>query len=148
MNAIEVATNKGAVNRLRDAVNSGDIDAISRTFDELVAADAVISTALPLEATGAQLLKEVFAMLLQAYPDLRIVVEDMIAEGDKVVARNTVTGTHRGSYMGIPPTGESVTYDEVFILRFAGGQIVQMWGLVDVLAQLRQLGAIPGPAAA
>jgi SnoaL-like polyketide cyclase len=68
----------------------------------------------------------------------------LIEEGDKVVSRNTVTGTHQGEYMGIPPTGKSVTYNEIFIARFAGGRIAETWGVVDVLSQMRQLGAIPG----
>jgi predicted ester cyclase len=73
------------------------------------------------EATGAQKLKEVFARLHRAFPDLHVTVEDLIAEGDKVVARDSVTGTHRGEYMGLPPTGKSVTY-EIFIVRFADGR--------------------------
>jgi predicted ester cyclase len=67
----------------------------------------------------------------------------VIAEGDKVVARNTVTGTHQGEYMGRPSTGNSVTYNEIFIVRFAGGRIAEIWGVVDVLSQMRQLGVIP-----
>jgi predicted ester cyclase len=66
----------------------------------------------------------------------------VIAEGDKVVGRNTVTGTHQGEYMGIPPTGKSVTYNEIFIARFVNGRIAETWGVVDVLSQMRQLGAI------
>jgi predicted ester cyclase len=65
-----------------------------------------------------------------------------IAEGDKVVVRNTVTGTHLGEYLGIAPTGRRVEYDEIFILRLAGGRIAETWGVVDMLAQLRQLGAV------
>jgi predicted ester cyclase len=56
-------------------------------------------------------MKEVFARLHRAYPDLHITVEDSIAEGDRVVSRDSVTGTHRGEHMGIPPTGKSVTYN-------------------------------------
>ena len=67
----------------------------------------------------------------------------MIAEGDKVVARDTVTGTHQGEYMGLPPTGKSITYNEIFIVRFATGRIAETWGVVDVLSQMKQLGAIP-----
>ena len=67
----------------------------------------------------------------------------MIAEGDRVVARNTVTGTHRGEHMGRPPTGRSVRYDEMFMARFADGRIAEIWGVVDVLSQMRQLGLIP-----
>jgi predicted ester cyclase len=100
---------------------------------------------VPIEATGAELAKELFARLLRAYPDLQITIEDLIAEGDKVVSRNTVTGTHQGEYMGIPPTGNSVTYNEVIITRFADGRIVETWAVVDVLAQMRQLGVIPTP---
>ena len=98
---------------------------------------------MPTEATGAQKLKEIFATLHRAYPDLHVAVEDVIAEGDRVVARNTVTGTHRGDYMGIPRTGKSVTYNEIFVFRVADGLIAETWGVVDVLSQMRQLGAIP-----
>jgi predicted ester cyclase len=67
----------------------------------------------------------------------------VIAEGDKVVCRNTVTGTHLGEYRGLPPTGKPVAYNEIFIARFAGGRIAEIWGVADVFAQLRQLGLIP-----
>jgi SnoaL-like polyketide cyclase len=71
-----------------------------------------------------------------------VTVEDLIAEGDKVVCRNVVTGTHQGEYLGLPPTGRPVTYNEIFIFRFEGGRIAETWGVVDLLAQLRQLGAV------
>ncbi|WP_264159428.1 ester cyclase [Actinomadura rudentiformis] len=67
----------------------------------------------------------------------------MIAEGDKLVFRNTVTGTHQGDYMGVPPTGRSITYREIMIVRFTDGRIAETWGIVDVLAQMKQLGLIP-----
>ena len=128
-------------------MSSGDWELISNTIDELVEVvepDAQIRTPLPIEATGAELLKQVFARLHRAFPDLHTTIEDLIEEGDKVVSRNTVTGTHRGEYMGIPPTGKSVTYNEIFIVRLEGGRIAETWGVVDVLSQMRQLGAIPG----
>jgi predicted ester cyclase len=67
----------------------------------------------------------------------------LIAEGDKIVGRNTVTGTHQGEYMGLPPTGKSITYNEIFIFRSARGRTLRP-GVVDVFSQMRQLGAIPG----
>jgi predicted ester cyclase len=67
----------------------------------------------------------------------------VIAEEDKVVGRISVVGTHRGEYMGLQPTGKSVTCDEIFIFRFADGRIAETWGVVDVLSQMKQLGAIP-----
>jgi len=146
MSTTQEATNKAAVKRFDDALNSGNAERIFRTIDELVAPDALIRTPLPVEATGAELAKELWRRLLQAYPDLHITIKDLIAEGDKVVSRNTVTGTHQGEFMGIPPTGNSVTYNEVIITRWADGRIVETWAVVDVLAQMRQLGAIPaGP---
>jgi predicted ester cyclase len=120
------------------------MELISKTIDEVVEPDVQIRTPLPIEATGAQALKQVWAMLLRAYPDLHVTIEDVIAEGDKVVCRNVVTGTHQGEYMGLAPTGRSVTYNEIFIFRLEGGRIAETWGVVDVLAQMRQLGAIPG----
>ena len=82
-------------------------------------------------------------MLLRGLPDLHITIEDLIEEGDKVAFRNTVTGTHGGEHLGLPPTGNSVTYNEIFIARFANGRIVETWGVVDVLSQMKQLGVIP-----
>ena len=101
------STNKMAFRRYADAVNTGDVALISKTIDEVVEPNALIRTPLPIEATGAELLKEVFGRLHRAFPDLHITVEDLIAEGDKVVARDTVSGTHQGEYMGLPPTGKS-----------------------------------------
>jgi hypothetical protein len=103
-----------------------------------------IRTPLPIDATGAEALKQVFATLQRAYPDLHVTVEDLIEEGDKLVGRNLVTGTHRGEYMGIPPTGRRVSYEEIFIFRFVDGRIAE-WGVVDVLAQMRQLGVFHAP---
>jgi steroid delta-isomerase-like uncharacterized protein len=146
MSTAQQTSHKAAFRRFIDDANTGDSELLSETIDELVAPDALIRTPLPIEATGAELVKEVFARLLRAYPDLHIAIEDLVEEGDKVVSRNTVTGTHRGEYMGIPPTGESVTYNEIFIARFEGGRIAETWGVVDVLSQMRQLGAIAGGA--
>jgi hypothetical protein len=97
---------------------------------------------MPIQTTGAEALKQVWAMLLRGLPDLHVAVEDLIAEGDKVVSRNTVTGTHRGEYRGLPPTGKSITYNEIFVFRFADGRIAEMWGVVDIFSQLQQLGVI------
>ncbi|MFE7709297.1 ester cyclase [Streptomyces sp. NPDC057486] len=129
---------------MHDALNTGDAEVISKTVDEVVAPDVLFHAPVPTGATGAQALKHVWAVLLRAFPDLHVAVEDVIAKGDKVVCRNTVTGTHLGEYRDLPPTGKSVRYNEIFIFRFAGGRIAEIWGVVDVFSQLRQLGVIPG----
>jgi steroid delta-isomerase-like uncharacterized protein len=136
------ASNKATFRRFHDAVNTGDAEIISTMIDELVEPDALIRTPVPLDVTGAEALKRVWAALFQAFPDLQLTVEDMIAEGDKVVVRNTVTGTHRGEYMGLAPTGKSVTYNEIFIFRFVNGRVAETWGVVDFFSQMKQLGVI------
>jgi predicted ester cyclase len=139
----QATSNKATFRRFHDATNTGDAELISKTIDELVEPNAAIHTPLRIEATGVPLLKEVFRRLLRAYPDLHITVEDLIEEGDRIVSRNTVTGTHQGEYLGLPPTGKSVTYNEIMIVRFAGGRVAETWGVVDVFSQMKQLGVIP-----
>jgi predicted ester cyclase len=143
MSATETAANKANFTRLHDAFNSRDTELISKAIDEVVDPHVRVGTPLPVDASGAPALKQVWEILLRAYPDLHVTVEDLIAEGDKLVSRNTVTGTNLGEYMGRPATGRSVTYDEIFIFRFEDGRVVETWGVVDVLSQMRQLGVLP-----
>lgn len=146
MSTTQATRNKATLQRFEDAVNTGDAELISRTIDEVFQPDVLIRTPVPVRATGAQAMKDVFGRLLRAFPDLHVAVEDVVAEEDKVVSRNVVTGTHQGEYIGLAPTGKSVAYNEIFILRFAGGRVAETWGIVDVLSQMRQLGALPGDA--
>lgn len=90
-----------------------------------------------------------FQMLLAAFPDVRMVPQDVIASGDKAVARVRVTGTHRGPFMGMPATGKRVEVELIDIIRFGDdGRAREHWGVVDQLAMMQQLGAIPaGPQA-
>ena len=143
MSTAQTTANKAAYRRYLDVGNSGDAELISKAIDEVFEPDVVIHRRLPFEATGAQALKQVWVMLLRTFPDIHMAVEDLIAEGDKVVARNSVTGTNHGEYLGRPPTGKPVTYDEIFIYRFTNGRIAEMWGIVDVLPHMKQLGITP-----
>jgi steroid delta-isomerase-like uncharacterized protein len=142
MSTAQTATNKATFRRFHEAMNTRDAEAISQTIDEVVEPNVLFHTPVPTDATGAQVIKQVWEVLLRAFPDIHVAVEDVIAEGDKVVCRNTVTGTHRGEYMGVPPTGKTITYKEMFILRFVDGRIAEGWGIVDVASQMRQLGLI------
>jgi len=136
-------SNNATFRRIQDAVNTGDVEVISKTIDEVVAPDVLIHMPLPIEAPGTQAFRQLWAMLLRGLPDLHLTIEDLITEGDKVVMRASVTGTHQGEYMGVQPTGKSITYNEIFIFRFAGGRMAEMWGVVDVFSQMKQLGVIP-----
>ncbi|MGH3313419.1 MAG: ester cyclase [Streptomyces sp.] len=143
MSAAGATSNTATLNRFHSAMNSGAPETISKAIDEFVAPDLLFHAPVSMGATGAEALKRVWEVLLRAFPDIHVAVEETITEGDKVLVRNTVTGTHRGEYRGLPPTGKTVTYSEIFIFRFAGGRIAEIRGVVDVLAQLRQLGALP-----
>lgn len=143
MSTDQAAANKSGFGRFNDAVNSGDEQVIAKMIDEYVDPDVVFHAPVPTGVTGVQAFRQVWTVLLRAFPDLNVANDDVIAEDDKVVVRNTVTGTHLGEYRGVPPTGKSVRYNEIFIARFAGGRIAEIWGVVDVYAQLRQLGMIP-----
>jgi len=138
----EKARNLAAFERFHDATNTGSVQLVERTIDEVVDPEVVFHAPVPMDTTGARALKQVWTVLLRAFPDLRVEAEDVLADGDRVVCRNTVTGTQRGEFRGLPATGKTVSYREIFIFRFAGGRIVEIWGVVDVLTQLRQLGAL------
>ena len=112
--------------------------------DELIAPDYVDHRGGP---PGREGFKMGLAMVRAAFPDWSSVPQDLLVEGDKVAGRWTVTGTHRADFMGIPATGQAITMAEAGILRFEGGQLVELWRVADELALLRQLGVIPTPVA-
>lgn len=88
------------------------------------------------------------ALILQtrtALPDMRMTIEDEIAEGGRVVIRTTVRGTHRGDLLGVAPTGLTVTLHGIGILRIVDGRLVERWNASDLLGVLEQLGAMPTP---
>ncbi len=82
-------------------------------------------------------------MLRNAFPDITYTIEDLIAEGDKVVARWSAQGTHRGDFMGIPPTNKQVRFSEIEIIRVVDGKAVEEWEELDRLGLMTQLGVIP-----
>ena len=100
---------------------------------------------VPGQAQGRQGTLELFTMLRTVFPDLRITVEDIVAEGDKVVSRGTFSGTHKGEFMGIAPTGKQITVGLIEIVRIVAGKMVEHWNVVDNLGMMRQLGVVPTP---
>jgi len=95
--------------------------------------------------TGREGLKRYFEAALASVKNVRVTVEDMIAEGDKVVARYTVRGAIEDDFMGIPAAGKAITLTAIDILRFEGGKIAEHWDESDMLSMMQQLGAIPAP---
>jgi steroid delta-isomerase-like uncharacterized protein len=84
-------------------------------------------------------------MFRSAIPDLRVVVEDMIAEGDKVAVRYTLEGTHEGELFGVPPTGQRLSIKSISVERVSDGKIIEHWRVTDSLDMMQQLGVIPPP---
>lgn len=113
-------------------------------FDELGAPDFVLHNA-SMTTQGREAYKQFVSMYFAAFPDVHFIVEDLIAEGDNVVARHTFRGTHQGDLMGIAPTGKQVTVTGMTITRFANGRVVEQWLSFDALGMLQQLGVIPAP---
>jgi predicted ester cyclase len=113
---------------------------------ELVAPEYVDHAALPGQAPGLEGVKQKWAMYLAGIPDLRVTIEELVAEGDKVAVRRSYAGTHRGELLGIPPTGRPVRIGGISIFRLTGGKIAEQWEQLDRLALLQQLGVIPAPA--
>lgn len=142
MSDAEQERNRAAMIRIHEAVNSRDLDVIARAVDEVYHPDVRFTTPIPLPISGVEAIKQLWAMLLRAYPDVHVDMEEIITDGDKFAVRNTVTATHLGEHMGIAPTGRTVTYGEMFIGRFVDGKVAEVTGVVDVYGQLRQLGGI------
>jgi steroid delta-isomerase-like uncharacterized protein len=109
--------------------------------DELVAPSYHSHFPVPGQPSGIAGFKYAVQFLHSSFPDLTIAIDDLIAEGDRVVARLTARGTHQGAFRGIPPTGRTVTWTGIRIFRIANGKIVEHWANWDDLGLLQQLGA-------
>ena len=113
-------------------------------LDEVDASDFVVHNAST-TMQGLEAFKQFLSLYLTAFSEARFTIEDLIAEGDRVVARHTFRGIHTGDLMGIAPTGKQVTTTGVTITRFANGKGVELWGNSDDLGLLQQLGVVPSP---
>jgi len=94
---------------------------------------------------GIKDFKKSMSEFYDAFPDNHFAIDDMIAEGDKVVTRYTITGTHKDEYMGIPPTNKKITLWAIEIDRIVGGKFVEGWIRLDTLSMMQQLGVVPTP---
>ena len=112
---------------------------------EFVAVDYLDHAALPGQAPGLAGAKHKWAMFLAGLPDLRVTIEELVADADKVAVRRSYMGTHQGELLGIPPTGKHVRISGISIFRLAGGKIAEQWEQLDRLALMQQLGALPTP---
>ena len=128
-----------ARNFIEKGLNQRDLSALETYFSsDLI--DHALPPGLPPGLEG----RKIFASaLLAAFPDLQVDVEDLIAEGDKLVTRYSVRGTHKGDLMGIPATGKEVSITGTAIDRFVNGQSIEHWEIIDQVGMMQQLGVIP-----
>jgi len=133
--------NKALVHRIYECFSQNNLDVL----DELIASDFTDHNPNPGQAPGLEGLKQFISSMHSVLSDLQDNVEDMVAEGDKVVARLRISGTHQSEFMGAAPTGNQVTFTGIDILRIAEGKVVEHWGNSDELGMMRQLGVITEP---
>lgn len=133
--------NKTIVRRsFEDLFTKGQLDVADQIFDPSYVGH---DPALPKEMHGPEEFKQFVRMYRTAFPDLQLIVEGQIAEGDMVATRFTARGTHRGELMGIPPSGKKVTVTGISIDRLLNGKSVESWTNYDVMSMLQQIGVIP-----
>jgi steroid delta-isomerase-like uncharacterized protein len=125
--------------QIEEIWNQGNLDAIPKFY----AADVVIHGAPSELPPGTEGVRVSIGGFRAAFPDLHLTIEDTIVQGDKLVFRWSWTGTHKGEFLGIPPSGKKVASNGMSIVRLAGGKIVEAWNASDDLGLMQQLGAVP-----
>ena len=138
---MSVEQNKALARKaFEEVINSGNLDLV----DETTAAEFVRHDlgGLP-DIVGSEAVKLFIKGGRAAFPDIHMTIEDLIAEGHKVVVRYTARGTHTGEFRGIAPTGKQVTWAGINIYQEEGGKVVETWQLSDRLGMMQQMGVIP-----
>ncbi|MFQ5426311.1 MAG: ester cyclase [Gaiellales bacterium] len=122
-----------------EVISGGNLDLI----DEIVHEDFVEHEEMPGVPTDKEAPRVFVSLMRAGFPDLRATIEDIVQEGETIVVRARMSGTHDGEFMGIPPTGRSVDFAAFDMVRFSDGKAIEHWGLTDTLAMMQQLGVIP-----
>ena len=128
---------KEIVRRVLNAMQTADM----AEFDAVMAEDYIQHNHL---GNGREPVKKMVASLHKAFADLAVTTDDVVAEGDRVVARVTITGTHKGRFLGVEPTGKAITIRSIDIWRIEDGRLKEHWDVVDRLDFMQQLGLVPG----
>lgn len=141
---MSVKENKALMRHVFEEMNKGKA-AFMAVMDEVYAADYVAHGGATGDLHGLKDFKTHIGALYDACPDLHFTVDDIIAEGDNVAMRWTLTGTLKGALMAIPPTNKKITYWAIEIVRTADGNIMESWERTDTLSMMQQLGLVPIP---
>src|SRR6476661_5136513 len=138
---MSIETNKRAMNRFVVFINTAS-EALAIELISPAAIFHVPGRPEPMQGPAGYL--AIIAMMRGGFPDIQWTLEEMIAEGDKVAARFTMRGTHRGTFFGVPPTGKMIAVQAMNIYRLSNGQFIEEHGQPDMLTLLQQIGALPG----
>jgi steroid delta-isomerase-like uncharacterized protein len=138
-------TNKAIIARMVEQLwNQGRIDLVEEFFAE----DYVEHIPGRPDSTGLQHMGKAVTDTRNAYPDFNLNIDSLVAEGDSVAARWSMTGTHEGEFYGIPPTGKKIGHTGTTFYRLENGRIAEIWFLADMMGLMQQLGVVPAPEAA
>lgn len=134
-----MADNKTAHKQFMEGVfNNNNLGAVDQWVDPNMVDHCVYPG---YQAGGPDGIKQYATEFHKAFPDLQVSIDDQIEEGDKLTGRYTLSGTHQGTFFGIPPTGKKVQWSGIDIYRIANGKVVEHWGYWDSLGLRQQLGA-------
>ena len=132
------SANKAAVRRYHAELNRKNF----AVLDEIVAPNLIQHTIMPI-GPGLKGLKDFYAAYRKAFPDFQFTLDDVLADGDKVMIRMTIRATHRGDFMGVKATGKPITFTKMSIFRMFNGKILEHWDQADRLTLLQQIGVVP-----
>ena len=135
-----IEANKAVMQRFTEFINT----ASEKLATELVSPNAIFHVpGRPEPMRGLAGYLAIIGMMRSGFPDIQWTLEDTVEEADKVAARFTMRGTHKGAFFGVPPTGKKIEVQAMNFYRFSSGQIVEEYGQRDLLGLMQQIGAIP-----
>jgi steroid delta-isomerase-like uncharacterized protein len=139
---VSSADNEGRLQRAGEAWNARDLDGYLELYDESIKLHGYSPE--PMDRASV---RGFYAGIHAAFDGPQLTFHEVFGNGDRLVCRFTMTGTHRGEFMGIPPTGRSISVDGITILHFRDGRCVERWSIADMRGWLVQLGAVEPPPA-
>jgi steroid delta-isomerase-like uncharacterized protein len=132
--------NKTTIRRVfEEVVNNGNFG----VADELVG-PAYVNHGVPVPAQGPEALRMAIGMFRAAFPDIKVTLENVVAEGERVATHGYFTGTHQGDFNGIPPTGKAIKVAYIDLWRLENGKAAENWVQMDMVGLMQQLGVMPG----
>jgi steroid delta-isomerase-like uncharacterized protein len=130
---------RSMVTRFYDGINAGNLGVI----DELIADDFVEREEFPGISRDKEGVRQFFTIFRTAFPDMRMEAHEVLVDGDLACVRATMSGTHEGDFMGMPPSGKRFEVTGFDMVRIRDGRVVEHWGVMDAMKMMQQLGAMP-----